>query len=763
MNKTRLKAYIFLIVTILNSMGPKILLITLFYLLLLYGGNAQSIPSTEVLPIEDLTKYLNKEVQEELKEADRSELAKYFREQFSERFFYDYKTFDDRLPHYNSVFANQENHKKGALDHMSKYNDSTQWVMPFNYLNGEPVNAYAMRHLARQHKMVDIALHYFNSGKDPKYIRYFENQMRSLNAALHAGKYETIEDGNGVYEAFRSGYRILNWLWIHNMFLNEGEYSDQDQLMTIATLLQHGQHLYERNGQFSPGNHQTRGVSALAMLAILLRDFEGTNLWLERAMQRLGEHLDREINDDGFQFERSVHYHMSDINNYFYVYQLAKINSIEVDPAWEEKLRGLFATLVKIAYPDRSAPVLQDDTEIPWGEKNDISESMTLGYLLFEDPEFGYFATNKVDNRVYWFLSNDQVKMLEDIKEKKPSYGSLAFEETGYYIMREGWGADDKMMIITAGLDDEKPDHQHGDMLGVQAIANGHAILPNYQVRYSLSDFEFFKNSMVKNVALVDDELQGKQYTSNKGGSGFGKFLELPNPTTIAWETTSDFDFFAGSHDGFENVGVGYTRQVIYVKDDFWIVKDNFTSDGSHDYKQVWQGHYTHEEGPNLLRATMPDACGHDIFQLYEADVVESDGTRGKHWSIVTKKAQKDFSFITIIYPYCGYSNRLDENADEMMIGNWKVNQSQWMLDGSNPISMSSDDGVYLFNVSEVKSEKIILKSSGDTDLFIKSMDDQLIIHSMGNQDQVIEVQRKNSKRMTKDLKPGEVMILDVK
>ncbi len=55
--------------------------------------------------------------------------------------------------------------------------------------------------------------------------------------------------------------------------------------------------------------------------------------------------------------------------------------------------------------------------------------------------------------------------------------------------MREGWKPDDKMMIVSAGLDGEKPDHQHGDMLGIQAMANGKIILPNYQVRYSLEDF----------------------------------------------------------------------------------------------------------------------------------------------------------------------------------------------------------------------------------------------------------------------------------
>ena len=620
---------------------------------------AQAIPDQKVLDIQELPNYLNAEKRKALEvhgEISPERLAAYFRAEFSERFFYDHKDFYARLENYHKIYGNQSFHKNRALDHYHKYAATTPWVLPFDYQNGGAVDAYALRHLARQHKMVDIALHYFEDSKNPKYIKYFEEQMQSLNSALASGAYEKIKDGNGVYEVFRSGYRIFNWLWIHNMFLNETEYSDTDQLRTIATLLQHGQHLYERNDSFRPGNHQTKGMSSLAVLAILLRDFKGTDQWYKRAMLRLSEHLDKEINPDGFQFERSVHYHMSDINNYFYVYQLAKINQIAVDKRWEQKLRSLFTTLSKIAYPDKSAPVLQDDTEIPWAEKNDISGAMTLGYLLFEDPEFGYFATDQVDDRMYWYLSKTQVEQLTNIQQKQPSYGSLALEDTHYYIMREGWEPDDKMMVVSAGLDPDKPDHQHGDMLGIQAIAYGQIILPNYQVRYSLKDFELFKNSMVKNVALVDNELQGKLWTSNKGGSGFGKFKKLPQPTPIAWETNALFDLFVGSHDGFKDSGVHYSRQVIYVKDAFWIVKDNFQSETEHDYKQVWQGHYTSETGPHLLRSSFADAVGCDILQLKAVDTATSSGARGKNWTVIAKNNQKEFSFLSLVFPYKGYN-----------------------------------------------------------------------------------------------------------
>jgi hypothetical protein len=723
--------------------------------------SAQRIPSRQVLKTENLSSYLKEGVKKDLATngaISQKSLAHYLREKFSERYFYDWKTFDKRFNQYNQIYQSQDRHNNRAKDHMQKYAALTFWKLPFNYLNGEEVNAYALRHLARQHKMVDIAYQYHYSNGDTKYIQYFVQQMQSLNEALASDAYETIEDGNGVYEAFRSGYRVLNWLVIHQMFLGEAAYTDQDQLTTIATLLQHGAHLYENNAKFHSGNHQTRGVSALAMLSILLRDFEGTDQWYQRAMQRLGEHLEKEINQDGFQFERSVHYHMSDIGNFFYVYQLAKISGLEVEKAWENKLKLLFTTLAKIAYPDRSTPVLQDDTEIPWGEKNDISGTMTLGYLLFEDPELGYFAGDRVNGWMYWFLQEKQLDLLTSVQKKKPEYGSLHFPNTHYYVMREGWKSKDKMMIISAGLDSLKPDHQHGDMLGVQAMVNGHTVLPKYQVRYNLPDFQLFKNSMVKNVALVDDELQGKHWTSNKGGSGFGKFRKLPDPVTLTWKTQKNFDLFVGSHNGFENVGVNYTRQVLYVKDDFWIVKDNFIGQVPHTYKQVWQGHYTHEEGAGLIRSVFDDATGLDIYQLNDVDHVVSSGARGKQWSIVSKSGAKNYQFITVLFPYIGYDNRIKEEKNPSLKG-WKINDLAFLAEGKEVQSISKQNESFLFGVKKLSINGLQVNFLTESDVFISMQNKLVSLQSISDKDVNLTVSGSQSIKLERTLVNGKIIL----
>tara|TARA_R110002050_G_scaffold1281_3_gene9222 strand:- start:22785 stop:25025 length:2241 start_codon:yes stop_codon:yes gene_type:complete len=742
----------------------KTLFITFF---LLSGlGFGQTIPTNKVISANDLVNYLTPEVKAVLsKNGPISEavLAQYFRDKFSERYFYNWNDFDARLENYNSIYNEPErSHAENANDHMAKFSGSTKWKLPFNYLNKEPVNAYALRHLARQHKMVDVAFHYYYQDKNPKYITYFKDQLQSLNAALDADDFEKIADGNGVYEVFRSGYRTLNWLQIHTMFLGQETYTDRDQLTTIATLLQHAAHLYSRNPSFASGNHQTRGMSALAMVSILFRDFKDTDTWYNHAMSLLENHMSKEINDDGFQFERSVHYHMSDIDNYFYVYQLTKISDLAVKPFWKERLKSLFVTLTKIAYPDKSAPVLSDDTDNPWAESNDISGALTLGYLLFESSKIGHFANDHVERKMFWYVTNSQLKMLKNIVVKAPTMKSTEFNTTGYYIMREGWKADDKMMIISAGLDDEKPDHQHGDMLGVQAMANGKVILPNYQVRYSLSDYGFFKNSMVKNVALIDDELQGKQYTSNQGGSGFGKFLELPHPTTIAWETNSSIDLFVGSHDGFENSGVTYSRQVIYLKDDFWIVKDNFSSATSHDYKQVWQGHYSLEESSNLIRSTFDNASGLDIYQIKKTDTVTTSGTRGKQWAVVAKNNQNTFSFISVLYPYKGYASRINEEQKKPNFKGWVLNNTFWNISGNEPSSLSNGTEAVVFSVNKLEFEKIKLGFSDISDVFVILKDHMLTVQLIGDKVGELTFENKDIVRNIV-LKPGATVEFTIK
>jgi hypothetical protein len=82
---------------------------------------------------------------------------------------------------------------------------------------------------------------------------------------------------------------------------------------------------------------------------------------------------------------------------------------------------------------------------------------MTLGYILYEDPSVGYFAQDFIDSECIGF-GKQQIELLKNIEKKR---NPLILLLTGNLLYKcEGWEKNDKMMIISNGVDDMKPDHQ---------------------------------------------------------------------------------------------------------------------------------------------------------------------------------------------------------------------------------------------------------------------------------------------------------------
>ncbi|RQV93844.1 hypothetical protein EH221_08550 [bacterium] len=602
-------------------------------------------------------------------------LVEYLKQKSADRFYFDWKYFKQRFNQYRKQYPEmRQEHFDLSSEQMTTFPPETNWILPFKNLRGKEVTAYELRHLARQQKSYDMALIYYYLNEDDKYLDYWVRQVADLNRAFSEGAYD--DAGNGVYESFRAGKRIHNWLFCHNAYLASNKFHWQSQLLLIKTFLHHGAQLQQETQKYRSGNHHTKGLVALFEIAALFSDFRILDSWVNQALNGLAQHLQNEVNRDGFQSERSVHYHIGDIENYFRVYQLAKLNQIELPAIFENQFRKMFEALAHLAQPNRRLPVLQDDTDSPFAENNQIDDAMTIGALVFGDPIFRYFAADEIPASIYWLLRPSQFDNILKMKGEKPKFGSIALTETGYYCMRNGWDKNDLYLTISAGISKMKPDHQHGDMLGIVAYVNGHEILPNYQVKYKEADFPFWKNSWVKNVALVDSIPLGQGWLPNEGGSGFGKWANLPQLNVIKWETTETFDYFLGTHNGYDSLGVKHFREVLFVKDGFWIVRDHFQGEEPHEYQQVWQGHYSIKDN-NHVFSTFDDGTGLQIIQLIaEIDQVSLGKFRSKANMVFNRNDQKDFVFTTLLLPFSEDSKIEIDNFQtqgEIALGNWKI------------------------------------------------------------------------------------------
>ncbi len=623
-------------------------------------------------------------------------LLAYLRAESAQRYYFNWKNFRQRFAEYRKNYPGQQSkHAALADSQMSTYPPETHWILPFENLKGKQVSAYELRHLARQNKSVDMALIYYYDNQRADYLHYWLRQIADLNRAFSEGAYD--DAGNGIYENLRAGMRVQNWLFCHHAYLSSTDYDDRSQLLVIKTLLHHGAQLQKRTERYRSGNHHTKGLTALFELAVFCSDFSVAREWQNQAIDGLLQHLQKEINADGFQFERSVHYHIGDIDNYFRVYQLARLNGITLPQIYTEQFRKLFTALAQLAQPNRRLPVLQDDTDAPYSDNNAMDYPMTIGALLFADPVYRYFASNQIAAEIYWRLRPEQMAAFKRMKPAPPRWGSLALPETGYYCMRSGWEKNDLYLTISAGLSAEKPDHQHGDMLGIVAYANGHEILPNYQVKYNDADFAFWKNSWTKSVALVDSLPLGRGWTPNEGGSGFGKWARLPRPRVMEWRTGKPFDYFRGAHDGYDSLGVHYERQVLFVNKSFWIVQDHFSSATPHRYQQVWQGHYD-IIGNQQARAVFENKSGLQIIQLNSTTgPVARSRFRNKGNVVFQNTSAKDFVFTTLLYPFQeGEEARLEKGDDEQRLS---LRDARIRIAKSGTIDITGADGTLLLQI----------------------------------------------------------------
>lgn len=727
-----------------------IFLLIFFFASLIENIRAGEIPADHVPSNKDILNNLQKNVsglsdvykliEEEKYDSAAILLAKYYKNKLSERFFFNWQNFENRFEKYKSDYPNKESkHYKLAQYQFNTYAPETKWILPFKNLNGEEVTAYELRHLSRQQKSMDMALVYYYSNKTAKYYDYFIRQVKDLNRAFKAGEYD--DEGNGIYEVFRAGKRINNWLFVHNAYLASEIYSSEDQFYLIKTFLHHGAQFYKRIKKFKYGNHQTKGLVALFQLSVLFPEFEDSQKWLEKSLAGLEWHITNEINDDGFQFERSVHYHVGDILNYFRVFQLAKLNNIDLPQIFTTRLKSMFDAMISLAQPNRYLPVLQDDTDSPFAEKNDVSSAFTIGTLMFENPEYRYFSEDKIPASIYWLLSNDQLEILDIVKPQPPNIGSSSLPNTGYYSMRSGWDENDLYMTITAGLSEHKPDHQHGDMLGLVAYAHGKEILPNYQVRYKFDDYVFFKNSFVKNVALVDSIPLGRGWNPNRGKSGFGKWKTLPKPKVLSWITDEKFDYFAGSHDSYDSINVKYNRTILFIKDKFWVVIDKFVGNSEHTYQQIWQGLYD-KVNDRIMSGKNTEL---EILQLnQDLNNTEIGRFREKGNAIYNSFKNTTFEFFTVLNPYKSMNERIEliDSKQNFRIKNWQIKDNKYrqIIEIGNVktdarLSIINKTGeFYLIELSQLDINGKSIQIEPVSSIFYSEKNDKHIIEVLGYQ-----------------------------
>ncbi|MFZ2322382.1 MAG: heparinase II/III family protein [Ignavibacteriaceae bacterium] len=640
----------------------------------------QSIPRDRLVSDSELVALIDvpTEISEVFKKAllnkDTSKALKIYAEYLhwrkSPTYFFNPEDIQKKIVEFKNIYPGYTNLiVKNADEFIITYGTDIDWKQPGKDLFGRQHTPNTIRYLARQELAPAIALTYFLSNQKKTYIEYLMAEIKDFVADYEIGKIEIGK--NDVFERFYAGHRTRNWLFMHQVLLGSNEYCWNDQIMMIKIFILHGARLYDVCKEFNWGNHQLHGLAGLYEMSTMFPEISVMRFWNGEAKRVILEHIEKEIKPDGFQFERASHYFKFDIINYFRIYQISKLNNIELPQIYQNRFHEMFEAIVKLSMPNKNLPVLQDaqdsyqtqskdttglDDQLSSNDAAELRDPgearfMSLGALLFCSPIYKFFGEETFPAEFYLFFSDSTLSEYKNISIVQPKLGSVALDSSNYYVMRTGWGDNDLYMVIDGGLAKYKPDHTHGGILGVDTYAFGEEILPTYRVKYSVPSYRTMKNSSVKNVAIADNYLQGQNWISNTARTGFGIWGKLPEPIVNDWISGKNYDLFSGSHNGFESLGVNYVRSILFFKPYCWLVVDRFLSDDIHSYQQIWQGSYKINSQNN--RAIYKGKSAK--LNILQADPSNMDiSTRQNYWTssvIFEKKGMRDYTFSTILFP----------------------------------------------------------------------------------------------------------------
>ena len=377
-------------------------------------------------------------------------------------------------------------------------------------------------------------------------------------------------------------FRSMSWLWAFYFFKSSRSLSPETFKRAWKFLYLSARHLESYlSTYFSPNTHLTGEALGLFYLGTLLPEFREAKRWQELGRQILIEQLPIHVKSDGVYFEQSSYYHRYTTDFYIHFLLLSRANKVALPPAVEETLVLLLDHLMYITRPDGTTPFFGDDdggrlAMLDTRPANDFRGTLGTGSVLFERGDYKFVAGDAAEE-LLWLTGVEGLSKFDAIVASEPAKTSVPFFDGGYFVMRDGWSRESNYLLFDCGPHGSlNCGHAHADALSIDVAANGRTVLVDpgtctYTGSKDLRDW--FRSSQAHNTLTVDDE------SSSLPGGPF-TWKTTAQCTLQKWIGEKRFDFVSGQHDGYMPTTV--KREVLFIKGDYWIIRDTVASSGEH-------------------------------------------------------------------------------------------------------------------------------------------------------------------------------------
>ena len=423
-----------------------------------------------------------------------------------------------------------------------------------------PANHEWTWQLSRHAMWVDLGRAWYATG-DRRYAEEFVRELKSWVEACPLPRKKADNKAFSRWRTIEAGIRAGSvWPEVYHLFLAAGPFDDDAMILFLKSYAEHALYLMQFH---TGGNWLTMEANGLYHAGALFPEFRDAKLWRDTALERLGKELDIQVYPDGAQVELAPGYHGVSVQNFLGPVNLVPLTGFEVPKEYTAKMEKMFDYFLYSMQPTRCTPALNDSGA------GSVVKWMETGAKLFPGrQDFLWVATDGKQGR-------------------EPEPVSYVFPYAGQCFMRSGWDRQARWLCMEVGPFGYG--HQHEDKLGITLTAFGKPLLVEGGVyTYDASAWRrYVLSSRAHNVVLVDGMDQSRRKAPRES-------YVVQAPLPHVWQSTAEYDYAAATYDegwGSNAVRtVKHTRQVFFVKPDFFVVADELepSDEAPHTYEALF-------------------------------------------------------------------------------------------------------------------------------------------------------------------------------
>lgn len=410
--------------------------------------------------------------------------------------------------------------------------------------------------------------------------------------------------------------RIVNWIWGFYFFKDAKAVNNDFVIRFLKSCLVHGRHIssnleWSENGT---SNHYLSDLVGLLFLGLTFPEFKESNHWLELGTAELLNELEKQIYDDGMDYEASTAYHRLVLELYYSSMLLSRLNGREWPRQTCERIHRMFSFVKGIIKPDGFIPQMGDNDSGRLqilAHQEDLAGSylLPIGALLFNDRSFKLKGV-RFPEEAFWLFGPDSAESyaLMTAGEDIQNLPSCHFENSGLYVIR----SKRNYLISMCGSNGQNGNggHAHNDKLSFELQIRGRDVIVDpgtYLYSGDCHKRNLFRSTHYHNTVVVDG-----QEINHFDPAKLFQLKDSSRTENVIFSRKGDKQEFIGKHEGYLRLEppVIHERHIIHDETtECWAIHDSLAgpSQSPHDLKLYFHFApkcFVERTGEDISRAT---------------------------------------------------------------------------------------------------------------------------------------------------------------